>query len=52
MKIFEDAYRSRLSCIILDNLLRLIEWVDVGMRLSNPILQTILVLLNKIPKKA
>ncbi len=50
--MFEDAYRSRLSCVVLDNLERLIEWVDVGMRFNNVVFQTISVLLGKIPKKA
>jgi vesicle-fusing ATPase len=38
VKIFEDAYRSDLSCIILDNIERLIEYVDMGPRFSNSIL--------------
>lgn len=41
-KVFEDAYRSDLSLVVLDNLERLI-----GMRFSNNILQTLLVLIKK-----
>lgn len=38
VKVFEDAYRSGFSCIILDNIERLIEFVDMGPRFSNSIL--------------
>lgn len=38
VKIFEDAYRSPLSCIVLDNVERLIEFIDMGPRFSNGIL--------------
>ncbi len=34
-KIFEDAYRSTLSCVVLDNIERLIEFIDIGPRFSN-----------------
>lgn len=48
-KVFEDAYKSPLSIIVLDNIERLIEYVDIGPRFSNAVLQTILVLLGKKP---
>ena len=51
VKVFEDAYRSPLSCIVLDNIERLIEFIDIGPRFSNPLLQAILVLVKKIPPK-
>jgi vesicle-fusing ATPase len=38
VKIFEDAYKSPLSLIILDDLERLIEFIHIGPRFSNPIL--------------
>jgi vesicle-fusing ATPase len=38
VKVFEDAYRSPLSCIMIDNIERLIEFVDIGPRFSNPLL--------------
>jgi len=52
-KIFMDAYKSPLSCVILDNLERLIELVNmnVGPRFSNALLQTLLVLIRKKPPK-
>uniref|UniRef100_A0A7I4D008 Vesicle-fusing ATPase n=1 Tax=Physcomitrium patens TaxID=3218 RepID=A0A7I4D008_PHYPA len=50
-KVFEDAYKSPLSIIILDNIERLIEYVRIGPRFSNLILQTLLVLLKRNPPK-
>lgn len=51
-KIFEDAYKSPLSLIILDSIERLLEYVAVGPRFSQPVLQTLLVLVNRIPPHA
>ena len=48
-KIFEDAYKSPLSLIILDSIERLLEYVAVGPRFSQSVLQTLLVLVNRIP---
>lgn len=48
-KIFEDAYKSNLSLIVLDDIERLIEFVHIGPRFSNPILQALVVLLKKKP---
>eukprot|EP00250_Pteridium_aquilinum_P005582 c15654_g1_i1 orf=195-2447(+) len=50
-KVFEDAYKSPLSIIILDDIERLLEYVNIGPRFSNLILQTLLVLLKRIPPK-
>ncbi|KAK3431474.1 hypothetical protein EUGRSUZ_E03103 [Eucalyptus grandis] len=50
-KVFEDAYKSPLSIIILDDLERLLDYVAVGPRFSNLILQTLLVLLKRLPPK-
>lgn len=50
-KVFEDAYKSPLSIIILDDIERLLEYVHIGPRFSNLILQTILVLLKRMPPK-
>jgi len=49
VKIFEDAYKSPLSLIILDDLERLIEFIHIGPRFSNLILQALLVLVKKKP---
>lgn len=50
-KVFEDAYKSPLSIIILDEIERLLEYVNIGPRFSNLVLQTLLVLLKRIPPK-
>eukprot|EP00455_Lapot_gusevi_P057043 TRINITY_DN95_c0_g1_i4.p1 TRINITY_DN95_c0_g1~~TRINITY_DN95_c0_g1_i4.p1 ORF type:complete len:196 (-),score=82.36 TRINITY_DN95_c0_g1_i4:81-668(-) len=48
-KIFRDAYKSPLSIIIVDEIERLLEYVNIGPRFSNSCLQTLLVLLKKVP---
>uniref|UniRef100_A0A914CQU3 Vesicle-fusing ATPase n=1 Tax=Acrobeloides nanus TaxID=290746 RepID=A0A914CQU3_9BILA len=48
-KVFDDAYRSPLSCIIIDNIERLLDYSPIGPRYSNLVLQALLVLLGKIP---
>uniref|UniRef100_A0A7N8WXM2 Vesicle-fusing ATPase n=1 Tax=Mastacembelus armatus TaxID=205130 RepID=A0A7N8WXM2_9TELE len=50
-KIFDDAYKSQLSCVVVDDIERLLDYVPVGPRFSNPVLQTLLVLLKKPPPK-
>lgn len=49
VKIFDDAYKSPLSLIVLDDIERLIEFIHIGPRFSNNILQTLLVLIKKKP---
>jgi len=49
-KIFTDSYKSPLSMIMLDNLERLLEYVAVGPRFSNIVLQTLMVLLQRLPQ--
>ncbi|XP_044483543.1 vesicle-fusing ATPase-like [Mangifera indica] len=51
VKVFEDAYKSPLSIIILDDIERLLEYVAIGPRFSNIISQTMLVLLKRLPPK-
>ncbi|KAJ6852830.1 vesicle-fusing ATPase-like [Iris pallida] len=51
VKVFEDAYRSQLSIIVLDDIERLLEYVPIGPRFSNLISQTLLVLLKRLPPK-
>ncbi|KAK2193402.1 hypothetical protein NP493_13g06000 [Ridgeia piscesae] len=48
-KIFDDAYKSCQSCIVLDDIERLLDYVPIGPRFSNLVLQTLLVLLKKNP---
>ena len=50
--VFQDAYKSPLSMIIIDDLERLIEFVSIGPRFSNQVLQALLVLTKKNPPKA
>ncbi|KAK6640106.1 hypothetical protein RUM43_008383 [Polyplax serrata] len=50
-KIFDDAHRSTLSCILVDNIERLLDYGAVGPRYSNITLQALLVLLKKEPPK-
>ena len=38
VKMFEDAYKSELSLIVLDDIERLIEFIQLGCRFSNPLL--------------
>ncbi|CAI9785049.1 unnamed protein product [Fraxinus pennsylvanica] len=51
VKVFEDAYKSPLSIIILDDIERLLEYVAIGPRFSNLISQTLLVLMKRLPPK-
>lgn len=50
-KIFDDAYRSMNSCILVDNVERLLDYGPIGPRYSNLTLQALLVLLKKNPPK-
>ena len=50
-KIFEDAHRSPLSVVVLDELERILEYVRIGPRFSNVVLQTLLTCVKKVPSK-
>ncbi|KAJ1959179.1 transport between ER and Golgi ATPase protein [Dipsacomyces acuminosporus] len=50
-KIFNDSYKSPLSLIVIDEIERLLEWVPIGARFSNSVLQALLVLVKKQPPK-
>lgn len=50
-KAFDDAYKSPLSIIVLDDIERLVDYVNIGPRFSNSVLQTLLVLIKKPPPK-
>ncbi|KAF7987816.1 hypothetical protein HCN44_003679 [Aphidius gifuensis] len=50
-KVFDDAYRSQYSCVLVDNIERLIDYGPIGPRYSNLTLQALLVLLKKQPPK-
>ena len=48
---FEDGYKSPYSIIILDNIEKLIEYIRIGPRFSNLLLQTLSVFIKKLPPK-
>ena len=48
---FEDGYKSPYSIIILDNIEKLIEYIRIGPRFSNLLLQTLSVYIKKLPPK-
>jgi len=48
-KVFDDAYKSPISCIVVDDVERLLDYVRIGPRFSNAVLQTLLVFLKKEP---
>ncbi|XP_074640083.1 vesicle-fusing ATPase-like isoform X2 [Tubulanus polymorphus] len=48
-KIFDDAYKSTLSCVVIDDIERLLDYAPIGPRFSNLVLQGLLVLLKKMP---
>eukprot|EP00191_Tetraselmis_sp_GSL018_P003273 CAMPEP_0177605460 /NCGR_PEP_ID=MMETSP0419_2-20121207/16713_1 /TAXON_ID=582737 /ORGANISM="Tetraselmis sp., Strain GSL018" /LENGTH=667 /DNA_ID=CAMNT_0019099611 /DNA_START=370 /DNA_END=2373 /DNA_ORIENTATION=- len=48
-KVFDDAYKSAVSLIILDDIERLLEYVSIGPRFSNAVLQALLVLVKRQP---
>ena len=48
-RTFDSAYKSPLSAVIIDNIERIVEWVPIGPRFSNAVLQALMVLLKKEP---
>lgn len=48
-QIFNDSYKSPLSVIVVDNIERLIDWVKIGSRFSNAVVQTLMVLMGRRP---
>jgi vesicle-fusing ATPase len=50
-RMFNDAYKSPLSILIIDDLERLMDYTPIGPRFSNLVLQALLVLLNQEPPK-
>jgi vesicle-fusing ATPase len=48
-KAFRDAYKSPSALVILDDIERIMEYVPVGQRFSNQVLQTLLVLVKAQP---
>ena len=50
-KIFTDAYKSTLNCLILDKVELLLDWVPVGPRFSSAVLAAIKGLMDNKPPK-
>lgn len=50
-KIFSDAYKSELSCVVVDEIESLLDYAPIGPRFSNFVLQTIKLLFKKLPPK-
>ncbi|KAL7267671.1 transport between ER and Golgi ATPase protein [Rhizina undulata] len=50
-KVFMDSYKSPLNIVVVDNIERILDWVPIGPRFSNAVLQTLMVLLRKQPPK-
>jgi len=48
-KIFQDAYKSPLSLIIIDDIERCLDYTPIGPRFNNQVLQALLILLKKLP---
>lgn len=50
-KIFDDAYKSPLGVVVIDNVERILGWVPIGPRFDNAVLQALMVLLKKQPPR-
>ena len=50
-KVFTDAYRSEVSCIILDDIESLMEYVPLGTRFNMFLVQTLQTLLKQLPPR-
>lgn len=50
-RIFDDAYKSPLSLILIDSIELLVDWNPIGPRFSNVLVQVLKVLIKKEPPK-
>ncbi|CAD7960113.1 unnamed protein product [Amoebophrya sp. A120] len=48
-KVFEDAYKTDMSCVIIDDIEALMEYVPIGQRFSNVMFQGLKQLVSKKP---
>lgn len=48
-KVFRDAYKSKTSLIIIDNIERIVEYVQTGPDFNNTVLQALITLMAKPP---
>ena len=49
--VFMDSYKSQLNVLVVDQIEDIMDWVSIGPRFSNAILQTLKVCLRKLPPK-
>lgn len=49
MQVFDDAYKSPFSVVMVDNVERLLDYAPIGPRYSNMVLQALLILLKMMP---
>ncbi|CAN6652611.1 vesicular-fusion protein Sec18p [Trichomonascus vanleenenianus] len=49
--MFQDAYKSTLNVMVIDGLEDILDWVSIGPRFSNSIMQTLKVFLRQRPPK-
>lgn len=49
-ELFYNSYKSPEAIIILDNIERLIEYIDIGPRFSNTLVQTLATLITNVPR--
>uniref|UniRef100_A0A060T7S1 Vesicular-fusion protein SEC18 n=1 Tax=Blastobotrys adeninivorans TaxID=409370 RepID=A0A060T7S1_BLAAD len=50
-QMFQDSYKSPLNVLVVDSIEDMLDWVEIGPRFSNPVLQTLKVFLKKLPPK-
>jgi vesicle-fusing ATPase len=50
-QMFQDSYRSPMNAIVIDQIEDIMDWVNIGPRFSNSVLQTLKVFLRKFPPK-
>jgi vesicle-fusing ATPase len=51
LQVFSDSYKSELSIIFIDDIERIIEYNPSGPRFSNTVLQTLMILLRRVPPR-
>jgi vesicle-fusing ATPase len=50
-KVFNDAYKSEISCVVVDDIESMLDYAPIGPRFSNFVLQTLKLLFKKLPPK-
>ncbi|XP_076823225.1 vesicle-fusing ATPase-like [Clavelina lepadiformis] len=48
-KVFDDSYKSQLSCVVMDDIEKLIDYNPIGPRFSNTVTQALMVLCKNLP---